>query len=367
MSFEKLSAAGSRLKEKGLLDMNRERVTNTPRRANAAGYAVKKAADDIRVGEICMGIAEFALLNPKREVVHVDVRKGGGKNFESPFRYLSYLGSVSGVRLLLVNFARARRNRCRIESSYLNKSERFNAGDIPFATLPTEGNAWESLETILKPYVSLGLRNDAALQGALGEFLPFLDVGEVRLDPVKEMERSLVGKKLGVDFFPTPAGLANEMVLDAGVSAGSLVLEPSAGSGNLAEAIVSAGGKVHCIEWSSTLSDLLRLKKFEVLGSDFMDFETDLRYDAVVMNPPFSDRKDAAHVMRAFGFLADGGTLVAICGEGVFFGSDSKAVEFREWLDSVGAEVTKLPSGTFMEKRLLATTGANARKVVIRK
>ena len=54
------------------------------------------------------------------------------------------------------------------------------------------------------------------------------------------------------------------------------------------------------------------------------------------MNPPFSNRQDAEHVRHAYDLLKPNGRIVAIMGEGVFFGSDKKAVEFRERLDCVG-------------------------------
>ena len=65
--------------------------------------------------------------------------------------------------------------------------------------------------------------------------------------------------------------------------------------------------------------------------------------------------------------LASGGRLVAIAGEGVFFGQDQKAVAFREWLDTHNATVEKLEGGTFKDKDLLAQTGANGRLIVLKK
>ncbi|MNR64789.1 hypothetical protein D3C85_1875500 [compost metagenome] len=40
---------------------------------------------------------------------------------------------------------------------------------------------------------------------------------------------------------------------------------------------------------------------------------------------------------------------MAIAGEGVFFGSDQKAVAFREWLDTHEADVEALDGGTFKD------------------
>ncbi|MFP3608091.1 hypothetical protein SB753_40260, partial [Paraburkholderia sp. SIMBA_053] len=71
------------------------------------------------------------------------------------------------------------------------------------------------------------------------------------------------------------------------------------------------------------------------------------------------------HARHAYSLLADGGVLVSIIGESAFFRNDAQAVQFREWLDEVDAEVEKLPQGTFLDKTLLQTTGANARVITI--
>ena len=43
-------------------------------------------------------------------------------------------------------------------------------------------------------------------------------------------------------------------------------------------------------------------------------------YDRIIMNPPFSNRQDAEHVRHAYELLRPNGRIVAIMGEGVFFG-----------------------------------------------
>lgn len=47
--------------------------------------------------------------------------------------------------------------------------------------------------------------------------------------------------------------------------------------------------------------------------------------------------------------------------------SKAKATAFREWLDEHGGTSEKLPEGTFQDSSLMATTGANARMVVMEK
>lgn len=212
----------------------------------------------------------------------------------------------------------------------------------------------------------MGITNNNQLQRALAEFVMFR-AGKKAEDPVAKMERELVGQKVGVDFFPTPKALASRMAEMAGIKPGMKVLEPSAGSGNLADAARAAGAEVDAVEVSPQLSKLLEAKGHKLVGTNFDEFEAPGEYDAVIMNPPFGNRQDATHIQRAYDMLKPGGKLVAIAGEGVFFGSDKKAEEFRSWLDDRGAEVEKLPAGTFEDKSLLATTGANARLMVLQK
>lgn len=226
---------------------------------------------------------------------------------------------------------------------------------------------WYNMEVIqrISRLERMGIKNLGDLTEALKEFIKFRD-GGIKEDPVKAAERKLVGQKVGIDFFPTPKSLAQRMVELAGIEQGDRVLEPSAGSGNIADAAKAAGADVDTIEVSSQLRELLGLKGHNLIGHDFeVEDYTGRYYDAVLMNPPFSDRKDALHIMRAFDLLKKGGTLVAIAGEGVFFGSDAKAVGFREWLKEHRAHIEKLPEGTFLDKSLLATTGANARLIVM--
>nr|WP_314571076.1 methyltransferase domain-containing protein [uncultured Pseudomonas sp.] len=151
----------------------------------------------------------------------------------------------------------------------------------------------------------------------------------------------------------------------AQIKTGDDVLEPSAGNGNLADAAKAAGANVDVIELSPQLQDILQPKGYNLVATDFETFTPSKQYDAIVINPPFSNRKDAAHTMRAFTMLKPDGRLVAIAGEGVFFGSDKAAVAFREWLEANGAQVEGLAAKTFMDTKLLAITVANARRIVL--
>ena len=128
----------------------------------------------------------------------------------------------------------------------------------------------------------------------------------------------------------TPSELAKELVALAGVRKDSRVLEPEAGIGNIADAAKEVTDHVDCIERMTDFCEILKLKKHNVIGNDLLTAETAPIYDAVVMNPPFSE--ECEHIKRAFDFLRPGGSLVAVCSSSIQWKSTRKYEQFRDWL-----------------------------------
>lgn len=217
-----------------------------------------------------------------------------------------------------------------------------------------------------KQLEAIGIDRNSIFREALREYIQRRGA-PVQEDRVKKMERDLVGKNVGADFFPTPPALVERLVEQADIQPGMRLLEPSAGKGDIAEklALAAEGVQVDTVEISSTLRELLEAKGFEPSSSDFMEFTDADGYDRIVMNPPFSNGLDADHVRHAYDLLRPGGRLVAITGEGIFSRSDRKATEFREWLDSVGGVSEKLPDGSFRSS--FRPTGVATREVIIDK
>lgn len=128
----------------------------------------------------------------------------------------------------------------------------------------------------------------------------------------------------------TPPELAKKLVALAGVRKDSRVLEPEAGIGNIADAAKEVTDHVDCIERMTDFCEILKLKKHNVIGNDLLTAETAPIYDAVVMNPPFSE--ECEHIKRAFDFLRPGGSLVAVCSSSIQWKSTRKYEQFRDWL-----------------------------------
>ena len=191
----------------------------------------------------------------------------------------------------------------------------------------------------------MGITTEEQLRTAIRE-LDSLTVVAQKEDPIKKLERDLVGKKID-GYFPTPRNLVEQMMDYADIKPGHQVLEPSAGKGNIADIIkeTEPNAEIDVIEINQGLRSMLEVKGYTVVSNDFMDYGGK-KYDRIIMNPPFENFQDIDHVKHAYDLLKPGGKLVAIMGAGVK-NSRKKAVEFRQWIDEAGSYIEDLPDGSF--------------------
>lgn len=190
-----------------------------------------------------------------------------------------------------------------------------------------------------------------------------------RKQEIERMEHALVGLDIP-GFFPTPRPVIERMLDEADIRPGQMVLEPSAGKGDIADAIRERHGDTEIaltvVEISPRLAAILREKGHDLSPVD--DFlECRGTYDRIIMNPPFENGQDIDHVRHAYKLLAPGGRVVAIVSNGPFYRSDRKSVEFREWLDGQEVSMEELPAGTFNGKDSFRQTGVASKLVVIEK
>lgn len=152
-------------------------------------------------------------------------------------------------------------------------------------------------------------------------------------------------------YFPTPAAIVADMIERAGIPEGQPVdvLEPEGGSGAILDAVRAERplARLATYETFSSLRDVLRFKGYTLAGDDFLEAEPEPRFDYVLMNPPFENGQDIAHVRHAFEFLKSGGRLVAIMSPGPFFHSSRKAEEFRAWFNGLYGSTVDIPAGAF--------------------
>lgn len=211
---------------------------------------------------------------------------------------------------------------------------------------------------------AMGIESLPELRAALRQYAGLRSAAQ-KADPIKVKERALIGKPIP-GFFPTPRPVIDRMLEAADIRPGMSVLEPSAGKGDIADAVreTSPEASLTAVEPVGELRDILQAKGHQVTDSDFLAHAG--QYDRIVMNPPFENGQDADHVRHAYDQLKPGGKLVAVMSEGPFFRQDRKASEFRDWLSSVGGESEQMESA-FAGRDAFRQTGVNTRMVVIEK
>lgn len=123
-------------------------------------------------------------------------------------------------------------------------------------------------------------------------------------------------------FYPTPNELADtmmSMLCSKDLAKIKDVLEPSAGDGRLADALISRCHtfdnnyvRVDCIEIDDTLRATLQGKGYRIIANDFLLFNSKKHYDLILMNPPFN--KGAEHLLKAINLAVNnGGGTKVIC------------------------------------------------------
>jgi phospholipid N-methyltransferase len=162
-------------------------------------------------------------------------------------------------------------------------------------------------------------------------------------------------------LFPTPPMIARQVVRLAKIEPAHLILEPSAGTGRLLEAIphditrrevMDVGSQVTAIEIDESMCNELRSKFPEMIGicADFLSVDGYREvFDRIIMNPPFTKGADIIHIRHALKMLASGGRLVSICADGP---------RQQEALKPIASEWIELPTGSFK------TSGTNSKTAI---
>ena len=114
------------------------------------------------------------------------------------------------------------------------------------------------------------------------------------------------------DFYPTPEEVINTMMMGENII-GKVILEPSAGSGNIVRWLKNNGvGEVIACEKDKHLQKLLA-GECQLLAEDFLSVTAEQvsHVAYIVMNPPFNE--GIRHIRHAFEIAPAGCTIVALC------------------------------------------------------
>jgi hypothetical protein len=185
-------------------------------------------------------------------------------------------------------------------------------------------------------------------------------------EKIRELEMQLLSQKIE-GFFPTPPDLIEHLLELAELDRDDSILEPSAGKGDILDAISKKFEGVEldlsAIEINPSLQKILELKGYELIGTNFLTYNTGEKFNKIVMNPPFENGQDIDHVTQALKLLTPGGRVVAIMSEGVFFRSFKKDKAFRILLQEMNAYISQPIKEAF--KQGFKSTGVTVRIVAI--
>lgn len=172
--------------------------------------------------------------------------------------------------------------------------------------------------------------------------------------PVKNVLREIIRSgqlpdKKTHQFFQTSENLAITVVDMADIGDDHDVLEPSAGLGAIAMYLPK--DRTTCVEISQLHCKVLESKGFDTRNRDFISWNSNTKFDRIVMNPPFSNGRAVDHLTKAHSLLKDNGKLVAILPSSL---KDKTFFEGwkHEWSDSIANEFKE--SGTGVHVAILS-------------
>lgn len=140
------------------------------------------------------------------------------------------------------------------------------------------------------------------------------------------------------DFYPTPDAVIERMLFPVDIR-GKIILEPSAGKGNIVDHLQKNGAKeVIACELNSDLARIVS-GKCRLLADDFLKVTSDQisHVDMIIMNPPFS--AEEAHILHAWEIAPEGCTIISLCNSNAIgnrYSYSEKQNQIKEYIKQYG-------------------------------
>jgi len=222
--------------------------------------------------------------------------------------------------------------------------------------------------TIHPPQVQLDRESYMALKSALVKSGGMWKGGKIAgfvfsHDPTDILERLRGGDKIDLkkenQFFPTPAHVADLMTSILELEQGVSIMEPSAGSGSLMDAVLRLmpDSTIFFIEKNPLMNPVLtdkfdkmeRVFRLNPENDDFISLESEPVFDRIIANPPFTKNQDIDHIYKMFSCLKPGGVMVTLASNHWRTSGNGKEAAFRAWLEAYNAQIKDIDAGEFKE------------------
>ncbi len=169
----------------------------------------------------------------------------------------------------------------------------------------------------------------------------------------------------GHQFYPTPPEVARQMVNAIGDMSKSVVLDPSAGRGDLLDAARWTGkadkSRLLACELDPDLASIVSGKQYRVLANDFLQFQGRPDIDVILMNPPFD--AGIKHLLHAWSILHEG-SIVCLLNAANLVNASSDTDRLKAVVELAGGQITELGQ---CFKDSARTTNVNVCMVVLHK
>ena len=256
----------------------------------------------------------------------------------------------------------------RVQSALIILAELHEEDSVPasLAYITTKAEIYRLVASKIEPsrgYYDAGFdtgkpKDDDPIRADLWALLDPKSDDDIKADKLRDDIESLQFSNIP-GYFPTPPLVVALMIEKADLCSSHVVLEPSAGSGSILDAIRPLVLGVACVERQHSLIEVLKAKGYTPTEGDFMLTQFVDTYDRILMNPPFEMGQDIDHVRRAFDHLGELGRLVAIMTPAFTYSSTKKAREFREFVELHGGDWETLPPNSFK------SSGTNVSTVIV--
>lgn len=143
-------------------------------------------------------------------------------------------------------------------------------------------------------------------------------------------------------FYPTPHHLIRKMILKIKGNP-RRILEPSAGRGDLVEALSHSyrfdkrKSDISAIEIDENLQATLRGKEIKLIDSDFLSYGGADKFDLIIANPPFEDGEK--HLLKAIDILYRGQIIFILNAETLRNPCTNSRKDLVRKLDELGAKI----------------------------
>ena len=352
--------------------------TPTPEQTEQQRAEQGEAEKSATLGKIEMAIASLEKrleklsgeyqTNTHKRMMQQTTRDLAKESIENNIRVLEYVQGKLVDNLSITELEKGlivQAFRDEIHNYYRQKYGKY-AHEITFPRKTATSASWynEEVPKKQKRLQKYGINNTVQLNAAVDEYKAIFESVSRFISPLEQKIKKLsnqhkLQQKGDINF--TPSAVVERMIQLANIDNNSRVLEPSAGIGNIADKVKEVTKHIEVCERMHSFRELLEMKGHSLVGSDFLEYNRCNYYDAIIMNPPFSNNQDIIHLKHAYRLLKTGGTLVCITSPHWTFANDRASQDFRTWTEEQGYDAHDLPSGTF------EMTGVRSQIIVIEK